>query len=88
EPFLCPNNSLSKRSFGIAPQFTGMKGFIFLDEDSCKARAAKSLPVPLSPKINAVESLLPTVLINFRRAKTSWLEPIIEFNTDNMAALV
>ena len=71
DPFLWPNNSLSRRSFGIAPQFTGIKGLFFLDDASCKALAVRSLPVPLSPKMSVVESLFPIVSIKFLKETAS-----------------
>ncbi len=54
-PLTYPNNSLSKRASGIAPQFIAIKGLVFLSLSQCIARAITSLPVPLSPVIRTVE---------------------------------
>ena len=48
-PFLCPKSSLSIRSSGIAPQFTGTKGPSARGPCSWMRRATNSLPVPDSP---------------------------------------
>ena len=48
-PFLCPNNSLSSRPGGNAPQLTVTKGPRARGLRSCRYRAKTSLPVPLSP---------------------------------------
>ena len=48
-PFTCPNSSLSIRSCGIAPQFTGTNGRSARGPRAWISRAASSLPVPDSP---------------------------------------
>ncbi len=48
-PFSCPKSSLSRRSSGMAPQFTGMRGWFFLSLLKWTAFATSSFPVPLSP---------------------------------------
>ena len=50
-PFLCPKNSLSISSEGIAPQLTGTNGPSRRGPDSWISRATSSLPVPESPEI-------------------------------------
>ena len=50
-PLTCPNNSLSMRVGGSAPQSTGTKGRSRQGPCVWMARAANSLPVPLSPMI-------------------------------------
>jgi len=47
---MCPNNSLSIRLAGIAPQFTAIKGLSDRLLSSCKERATNSFPEPVSPR--------------------------------------
>ena len=83
EPFLCPNNSLSSKSLGIAPQFTGTNGPADRPEHPCRAFAISSLPVPLSPTIKTVESLGPSSLISSLRSFIEGLSPIIFLSSNN-----
>ena len=53
-PFSCPKSSLSISVSGIAPQFSATNGSSARSLSSCRARAATSLPVPLSPVIRTV----------------------------------
>ena len=59
-PFSWPNSSDSTRSRGIAAILIGTKGPARRDPRSCSARATSSLPVPLSPVISTVRSVLTT----------------------------
>ena len=58
--FSIPNNSESTFSCGIVARFTATKGFCLRSPRSCTALATSSLPVPLSPVIKTVRSLLTT----------------------------
>ena len=59
-PRVCPNSSLSSNSPGIAEQFSGTKSFSLRGDRSWIARAASSLPVPVSPVISTVLRVGPT----------------------------
>ena len=50
-PRQCPNNSLSIRFSGSAPQFTATIGCSARKLLSCRARATSSFPQPVSPRI-------------------------------------
>ena len=54
-PLTYPNNSLSRRVSGIAPQLIAINGLFFLSLSECIALATNSFPVPLSPVINTVD---------------------------------
>ena len=82
DPLRWPNSSLSSKSLGMAPQFTGINGPRARSEQLCSALATSSLPVPLSPKISAVESLGPTISINARSSLISLLDPTIDASLD------
>ena len=88
EPLLCPNNSLSSKSLGIAPQLTGTNGPAARPEHSCSAFATSSFPVPLSPTIKTVESLGPSSLISSRRALIDGLSPIILFSPSTFSCIL
>ena len=68
-PFSCPNSSLSSRSRGMAPQFTGTKGWSRRAESSWMLRATSSLPVPDSPRTRT--------LVSCRRPVDQLVEPMI-----------
>ena len=53
-PFACPNNSASTRFSGIAAQLTATISESARGLAVWSARATISLPVPVSPVINAV----------------------------------
>ena len=55
-PRTWPNSSLSMRFSGMAPQSTGTNGPAARRERPCTARAATSLPVPVSPWMRSVVS--------------------------------
>ena len=57
DPFMCPKNSDSNNSPGIAAQFIAIKGASFLALKLCKYCAQTSLPVPLSPVTNTLALL-------------------------------
>src|SRR5207249_4733995 len=61
-----PNISDSRSSAGIAPQLTGMKGRSTRGLSAWTARAISSLPVPLSPMMRMVASVVATL-------RTSWV---------------
>jgi hypothetical protein len=62
-PFSWPNNSLSRRSRGIAAMLMATNGPFCRLPQSCRARATSSLPAPGSPVIMTVRSVC------IRRAK-------------------
>ena len=55
-----PNISDSSSSGGIAPQLTAMNGWFARRLCAWMKRAISSLPVPLSPMISTVESVVAT----------------------------
>ena len=57
-PFSWPNSSLSSSSRGIAAQLIATNGPSRRLPWSCSSRATSSLPVPLSPLISTVRSVL------------------------------
>lgn len=61
----------------MAPQLIGTNGPDARGPCMCKDCATNSLPVPLSPVINAVEAEADRVLINSRRYKVAWLSPMM-----------
>ena len=79
EPFLCPNNWLSKSSAGIAPQFIAIKGFLDLSDLLCISRAYSSLPQPLSPVINTEPFVGAIDAISFRNSLVGllFLNPLV-----------
>src|SRR5438309_11441877 len=56
-PFSWPKSSDSSSSWGIAAQLTLTNGPWRRAEAACTARAMRSLPTPLSPRINTVVSV-------------------------------
>ena len=62
-PFTCPNSSLSSSVSGRAAQLTLTKAASARGLSAWIARAASSLPVPLSPAISTVEEVRATVRI-------------------------
>ena len=74
-PFSWPNSSLSSRSAGIAPQFTGTNGRPARADSRWMERATSSLPVPDSPRISTLASDGATWLIRVRTRCTCGLMP-------------
>ena len=62
-PFSWPNSSLSSSASGIAPQLIGTKGPSARALSRWIARAASSLPVPLSPSTSTGASTVATLRI-------------------------
>ena len=56
-PLTCPNSSLSSSGSGIAEQLTPINGQPARGLSAWIARAASSLPVPVSPRIRTVTSI-------------------------------
>ena len=56
-PLAYPKSSLSNNVSGIAAQLIGINAADALIDELCNALANSSLPVPVSPRINMVESL-------------------------------
>ena len=77
EPFSWPNNSLSTRLAGIAPQLTRTSGLALRGLRSCTARAMSSFPVPVSPKSKTVESVGATCSTFLSTVFIAWLSPMI-----------
>ena len=61
-PFSWPNSSDAIRSLGMTAQFTATNAREHLGDRRWIARAMSSLPVPVSPVMNAVESVGATLL--------------------------
>ena len=77
EPFSWPNNSLSINSFGIAAILIATNGPFFLFPCSCKILATSSFPVPDSPKIITVKSVLANLATDLKTFCIKGDEPII-----------
>jgi hypothetical protein len=69
-PRSCPNNSEAISEAGIAAQFTLTKAREALPEFLWIERAINSLPVPVSPLINTVESVGPTLVTRSKRPQS------------------
>ncbi len=74
-PFLCPKNSLSISSVGIAPQLTGTNGPSRRGPDSWISRATSSLPVPESPEMCTGAWLRATLAIISRSSSMGFDRP-------------
>jgi CheY-like chemotaxis protein len=77
EPFSWPNNSLSINSFGIAAILIATNGPFFLFPCSCKTFATSSFPVPDSPKIITVKSVLINLATDLKTFCIKGEDPII-----------
>ena len=69
EPFTCPKSSLSISSSGIAAPFTSTNGPAARGDARWSARAASSLPTPLSPVMRTRASEAPARAISSRRRR-------------------
>ena len=76
-PFSCPKNSLSIKVSEIAAQFTRMYGCLANMLLRYNSRATNSLPVPFSPVINTVASVLATLSTKFFSFFIGSLSPTI-----------
>jgi hypothetical protein len=75
-PFSWPKSSLSRRSSGMAAQFSLMNARPHRELTLWIARAISSLPVPVSPWINTVELVGATRFTPSRTASSAGLPPI------------
>ena len=78
-PLTYPNNSLSRRVSGIAPQLIAINGLFFLSLSECIALATNSFPVPLSPVINTVDFESAILLTLFFNDFIAFDSPKIDF---------
>ena len=76
-PRTCPNNSLSNKVSTTAEQLTVTNRLIRLGPARCSARAASSLPVPVSPEMSAVLTWGARRRINPNSSCITGLRPII-----------
>ncbi|MNV50720.1 hypothetical protein D3C71_1427450 [compost metagenome] len=71
-----PNSSDCTRAAGIAPQFTARNGCACRGDSACRACAASSLPVPVSPVISTGRSTGANLRIAARATCSTALSPI------------
>ena len=76
-PLRWPNRFDSSRSGGRLPEFTVTKGWSARGEPAWRARAASSLPVPLSPSTRIVVRLSAAWAINSNTWRMRGLRPMM-----------
>ena len=76
-PLRWPNRFDSSRSGGRLPEFTVTKGWSARGEPACRARAASSLPVPLSPSTRIVVRLIAACVISSNTWRMRGLRPMM-----------
>ena len=79
-PFSCPKSSDATSADGIAAQFTRMNAREDRGDRLWIALAISSFPVPVSPRINTVESVAATLSTAFSTFRRDCEEPTISSN--------
>ena len=84
-PFSCPKSSEAIKARGIAAQLTAMNARAERLERRWMARAMSSLPVPVSPVMSTVESLLATLDTRANTAVSAGDPPTISSNIEALS---
>ena len=79
-PFSKPNSSLSNNCSGILPRSIVTKGLPYRGEQRYNSRAITSFPVPFSPRISILASVLLSLFIVANTSCMTGDSPIISFS--------